>query len=119
MVSRHGHHRQGCSRLGSNAEGLLRTTSVNVLLVGGVDNKASETKVESRSTATIPSTAATPLSWEKDALKRLERVPGFARIMAKNAVEQAVRESGKQHVSADDFNSVAAKFGMGSAGDDR
>lgn len=116
VVSRHGQHRQRSSRLGSNAEGLLRATSANVLLVGGVDDKATEPETASRS-ATRITTATAPLMWENDAQKRLERVPSFVRSMAKNAVENAVRQSGKQCVSTEDFDSVASQFGMAPAGD--
>lgn len=115
VVSRHGQHRQRSSRLGSNAEGLLRTTSANVLLVGGVDDPPNELEEDHQATTTIPST--TSLRWEHEAEKRLERVPSFVRAVAKNAVENAVRESGKQHVSAGDFDAVAARFGMAPAGD--
>ncbi len=112
VISRHGHHRQQPSRLGSNAEGLLRTTSANVLLLGGVGDRPDEPKLINTTAESIPST--TPLSWDSDAQTRLKRVPFFVRNIAKRAVEKAVRQSGKDSVTADDFNSIAAKFGMGS-----
>ena len=111
VVSRHGNHREPSSRLGSNAEGLLRTTSANVLLVGGVGEKQSDsrpmTKVEDISRP------ATALTWDSDAETRLKRVPSFVRNMAKRAIENSVRELGRERVSVDDFDSVAAQFGMG------
>lgn len=115
VASRYGHHREECSRLGSNAEGLLRRASANVLLTGGVEqvgehmettDRAIEEPVERRPE---PATVA----WNSDAEARLKRVPTFARPMAKRAVEDAVRSSGKATVSARDFDDVAAKFGMG------
>ncbi|MHC4084487.1 MAG: universal stress protein [Planctomycetota bacterium] len=111
VVNRHGLHRQSCSRLGSNAEGLIRTTSTNVLLVGGVDDVPSGPKHVSES-AEI-STEAQPLIWDSDAEARLQRVPSFVRRMARRTVENAVRELGKNRVSAEDFAGVAARFGMG------
>jgi hypothetical protein len=36
--------------------------------------------------------------------------------MAKRMVENTVRELGKQRVSAEDFDKVAARFGMGARG---
>jgi nucleotide-binding universal stress UspA family protein len=110
VVNRHGNHRERCSRLGSNAEGLLRTTSANVLLVGGVDHKLSDSRPVSRVEEIVRPEPA--LAWDSDAETRLQRVPSFVRSMARRAVENAVRESGKQRVSTDDFDSVAAQFGM-------
>jgi nucleotide-binding universal stress UspA family protein len=111
VVGRHGHHRQPYSRLGSNAECLIRTTAANVLLVGGVDEKIPDSK----SAIHIEETddPGSSLTWEPDAQARLKRVPSFVRMMAKRAVESAVRQSGRSSVSADDFDAVAAKFGMG------
>ncbi|MHC4725620.1 MAG: universal stress protein [Planctomycetota bacterium] len=116
VVYRHGNHHESCSNLGSNAEGLLRTTSVNVLLVGGVDERVSEPKTVSHIQETIISKSA--LAWDSDAENRLQRVPSFVRNMAKRVVENTVRELGKQRVSVDDFDSVAAQFGMGARGGD-
>lgn len=111
VISRHGHHREPSSHLGSNAEGLLRTTSTNVLLVGGIEDKLSDSKSMSR-IKEIGRPEST-LTWDSDAETRLQRVPSFVRSMAKRAVENSVRKSGKKRVSADDFDSVAAQFGMG------
>jgi nucleotide-binding universal stress UspA family protein len=111
VVSRHGNHREPSSRLGSNAEGLLRTTSTNVLLVGGVGDKPADSKPMSR--VEDIARPAPDLTWDCDAETRLERVPSFVRNMAKRAVENSVRELGRKRVSVDDFDGVAAQFGMG------
>jgi nucleotide-binding universal stress UspA family protein len=111
VVSRHGNHREPCSRLGSNAEGLLRTASANVLLIGGVTDELSEPKSAGR-VEEIAQPKGT-ITWDSDAEARLQRVPSFVRNMAKRAVENSVRETGGRRVSADDFDSVAAQFGMG------
>jgi nucleotide-binding universal stress UspA family protein len=118
VVGRHGHHRESCSRLGSNAEGLLRSTSANVLLIGAVSSTQSEPRIaEPAQAANHPSSIINhPLFWSSEAEARLQRVPSFVRSMAKRAVENAVRESGKDRVSVEDFNEVAARFGMGAAG---
>jgi nucleotide-binding universal stress UspA family protein len=111
VVSRYGHHREECSRLGSNAESLLRTASANVLLVGGIDSsRHHEETCDEVVERPLESAAVT---WQPDAEARLKRVPIFARPMAKRAVEDAVRSSGKTAVSARDFDDVAARFGMG------
>ncbi len=118
VVGRYGHHRESYSRLGSNAEGLLRTTSANVLLVGGVatvdcglEIAGSARGADQRSSAIDPQ-----LMWDADAETRLQRVPSFVRSMARRAVENAVREAGGDRVSAADFDNVAARFGMGRRG---
>ncbi|OHB74227.1 MAG: hypothetical protein A2Z25_11940 [Planctomycetes bacterium RBG_16_55_9] len=110
VVSRHGHHRQPCSRLGSNAENLIRTAPANVLLVGGVEDVPSQPKymvTSSRIDAGAPA-----LVWDSEAEARLKRVPFFVRRMAKRTVENAVRELGKNRVCTRDFEAVAARFGM-------
>ena len=114
VIGRYGHHRESCSRLGSNAEGLLRTTAANVLLIGGVDTKPPETKAAIR--VEHVDEPKTRLVWDPIAQERLKRVPSFVRTMAKQMVENTVKESGRQRVSADDFDNVAAKFGMGPKG---
>jgi nucleotide-binding universal stress UspA family protein len=135
VIGRYGHHRESCSFLGSNAEGLLRTTLANVLLVGGcavrsvrdeshahgamVAESAAPDTVEMLCAAhptDMALAANQPLTWDTDAQTRLQRVPSFVRSMARRAVESAVREAGGQSVSAQDFDMVAARFGMGPRG---
>ncbi|MBN1362201.1 MAG: universal stress protein [Sedimentisphaerales bacterium] len=120
VVGRYGHHREACSLLGSNAEGLLRTASANVLLVGAVAKGKVGLRIDDcglRIEPTVPNPQSEirnpQLVWDEQAQARLQRVPSFARGMAKRAVENAVRELGKSRVSAEDFNDVAARFGMG------
>jgi nucleotide-binding universal stress UspA family protein len=112
VVSRYGHHREQFSRLGSNAEGLIRITSANVLLVGGVED--SHRKVEIKGHKANIDTTGKTMEWEPEAKSHLERVPIFVRSIAKRAVEKSVRKSGSERVSAADFEKVAARFGMGS-----
>jgi nucleotide-binding universal stress UspA family protein len=112
VVSRYGHHRQQFSRLGSNAEGLIRATSANVLLVGGVED--SDRKLEIKEHKVHIDTTGKALEWEAEALVCLERVPIFVRSIAKRAVEKSVLKLGKECVCADDFEKVATRFGMGS-----
>jgi nucleotide-binding universal stress UspA family protein len=114
VIGRHGHHRESVSRLGSNAEGLLRTTSANVLLVGGVDAKPPETKAAIR-VEQVDEPGTKP-AWDPLAQERLKRVPSFVRSMARQMVENSVTKSGRHRVSADDFDAIAAQFGMGPKG---
>jgi nucleotide-binding universal stress UspA family protein len=110
VLSRHGHHRESCSRLGSNAEGLIRTTSANVLLVGGIDEKQPETRAAVR-VEQLDQPGNEP-AWDPASQQRLKRVPSFVRTMAKNMVENAVKKAGRTTVTAADFDTVAEQFGM-------
>ncbi len=58
------------------------------------------------------------ISWDSEAESRLKRVPIFVRKIAKSAVENAVSQSGKDRVTANDFDNIAARFGMGTKGAD-
>jgi nucleotide-binding universal stress UspA family protein len=118
VLGRYGHHRESCSLLGSNAENLIRSTSANVLLVGAALREKKELQVmePARATNHQSSIINHQLTWSPDAEARLHRVPSFVRSMARRAVENAVRESGKDCVSVEDFNDVAARFGMGRGG---
>lgn len=108
ILSRYGNHVQRNSLIGSNAENFLRITNSNVLISGGVSKIDND--IKTNSVETIVETSS--LIWDQDAQARLERVPVFARTMAKRAVENAVQKLGKHSVSAADFNSIAAQFGM-------
>jgi hypothetical protein len=79
--------------------------------VGGVDEKLRDSKPMSKIEEI--GRPGPVLAWDSDAENRLKRVPSFVRSMAKRAVENSVRELGRKRVSVDDFDSVAARFGMG------
>jgi len=109
VLGRHGNHREQVSIIGSNTENLLRITNRNVLVAGGTHKRENELKKhEAQAILEIPK-----LVWEPEAQAHLKRVPVFARTMAKRAVESAVQKRGKKIVSAEDFQNVAAQFGMG------
>ena len=110
VVGRFGHHRQPVSRLGSNAENLVRLTSANVLLVGGVQDAVEHTPPVGH---TVETTDPASMQWEDAAVAKLERVPSFVRHIAKAAVENAVRKAGNTRIFAADFDAVAGQFGMG------
>ncbi len=116
VVSRYGHHREAYSRLGSNAEALVRCASANVLLIGGVEPFEQDMRpVQQVRTISEPIS----VTWDAEAEARLRRVPSFARLMARRAVENSVRDLGKTTISVADFDKVAAKFGMGHSRGDR
>lgn len=117
VLGRYGHHAEPGSLLGSNAEGVLRRSNTNVLLVGRVAADGKRPAVTGMAKEILSQSggldaSGTPV-WEDRAQARLQRVPSFARSMAKRAVENAVRKEGRDRISAEDFNRVAAQFGMG------
>jgi nucleotide-binding universal stress UspA family protein len=99
VVGRYGHHRQDVVPLGSNSETAAALAGTNVLVASAVENRG-EVKVQE-------------VEWDSDALARLERVPPFARPMARQAVEGYVRAKGETRVSLAVFTEVASRFGMG------
>jgi nucleotide-binding universal stress UspA family protein len=105
VVGRYGHHRQDISELGSNSEAVACLAPCNVLVTAVAD------EVE-RHEATVGT-----MQWDADALTRFGRIPGFAQPMARQAIERYVREQGRSRVTLEDFQTVAAQFGMGGSGE--
>ena len=126
VVGRFGHHREGISLLGSNAEAVGRLCDANVLVVSaqGLAQAPAQTPAQTPSPAARPPADPTSpqgqdqpeMKWDAAAEARLERVPSFVRPMARRAVEQAVRQKGGRQVTEADFEAVARKFGMGAGG---
>lgn len=110
VIGRHGHHREPYSCIGSNAEALIRTASANVLLVGA----AEQNPPEAMAAITVEQCGVPGDSpaWDSEAQECLKRVPSFVRTMAKQMVEKAVKKAGKKQVQTEDFDAVAAQFGM-------
>jgi hypothetical protein len=125
VVGRFGHHRTGLVPVGSNAAAVAELAEASVLVTAGEPGPARENSgpaVETQAGAagapqtgagTGAATAAKSLAWEPDALRALERVPSFARPMARAAVEEALRREGAEKVTVESFREIAARFGMG------
>ncbi len=114
VVGRFGHHREAESLVGSNAEALVRLSGRNVLVTACADAPAKPQAVETAATASSDETApGIEMIWDDDALARLERIPSFARPMARRAIEQAARDAGADRVTLDVFEQTARRFGMG------
>ncbi len=130
VMGRYGQHRCDLVPIGSNSELLARICPSNVLITAPraprrMDSPLSS-GIEARSEGSAPGEyrgtagagpAGVPVSegalvWDEDALAALERVPGFARPMARGAVERKVLEKGGTSVSLADFREVAKSFGM-------
>ena len=65
----------------------------------------------------VDNSPAHAFEWDSDAETRLERIPPFARSMARNAIEQYVAAEGRITVTLDDFLKMASRVGMGGAGE--
>jgi len=50
------------------------------------------------------------MEWDKEALKELEKAPEFVRDMAKNKVENVVKEKGEEGVSLKDVQEVFEEY---------
>ncbi len=98
VVGRYGHHRDNFSTIGSNAEAVVRYSSVNVLVTASEEDNAREHRPD--------------IEWAPEALARLDRVPVFARSMARRSVEEHVIKTGGEQVTLEDFLEVAGRFGM-------
>jgi nucleotide-binding universal stress UspA family protein len=104
LIGRTGLHADAELDIGSNAENLLRLAPCHVLLVG-------------RTFTSLPAetrqTNAEHMPWTPEALARLERVPGFARGMARKAIEDYARERGLSTVDEQIMMEARQRFGLG------
>jgi len=89
VMGRFGLHHVPESDMGSNAENLLRLAPCSIFLGGRGFNPDEIVKSQSNSAPII--------EWADGALKRLEKVPPFAKGMAKKAIEDYARE--KNHTT--------------------
>ena len=53
------------------------------------------------------------VEWDDDARARLERIPQFARSMARQTIENCVQSKGGTRVTLEEFQEIARRFGMG------
>ena len=105
VVGRFGHHRGELVKIGSNSEAVASLAPTNVLVTSPSEAKPLAEESEDAE-----------MEWEQEAVDALQRVPSFARPMARAAVENEIRAKGGDRVSLEDFRNVASKFGMGKPG---
>ncbi|RME80050.1 MAG: hypothetical protein D6775_17080 [Caldilineae bacterium] len=103
VLGRTGVHADEGLDIGSNAENLLRLAPCHVLLVG---RTFTPTWAETRPVV------VESLAWTPEALARLERVPDFARGMARKAIENYAREHGLEVVDENTVVEARQRFGM-------
>ncbi len=103
ILGRTGIHADDGLDIGSNAENLLRLAPCHVLLVG---RTFTPTWAETRQVV------EEGLAWTPEALARLDRVPDFARGMARKAIEGYARQQGLEVVDEQTVVQARQQFGM-------
>lgn len=98
VVGRFGHHR-GAADIGSNAEAVAHLAPCSVLVAAPAAGQA-------------PAPVQEAMAWDADALARLDKIPAFARPMARQGIEQHVRARGGQRVTLQDVRDVGSRMGM-------
>lgn len=101
VVGRYGHHRNDMVPIGATSEAIVRNARTNVLVTKAVSAAMAIQREESA------------ITWDEEALGGLQRVPEFARSMARGAVENRAREAGVSHITLAFFKEIAGSFGMG------
>ncbi|MBI5038707.1 MAG: universal stress protein, partial [Nitrospirae bacterium] len=108
ILGKVGIHKDDGLDIGSNGEKLLRLAPCHVLLT-------SRTFVPP-----VELVAEQTVSWTKEAEKRMERVPGFVKNMARMAILKYAQEKGHTVISSSLIDEAMGKFmpqgAMGSAG---
>ncbi|HCM26729.1 MAG TPA: hypothetical protein DIC34_09330 [Treponema sp.] len=126
VVGRFGHHREELVPIGSNSEAVSRLASANVLVASSPSGRGKARTAGGGGktagpapTAPAPAAPAAPedIEWEPAALEALNRVPSFARPMARSAVELVVRKKGGSVIDLATFRNTALSFGMKPGGD--
>ena len=87
IVGRIGVHSDDDMDIGSNAENLLRSASCNVL----ISNRKFVPPIDTQAEYTI--------AWTEEALRRMEKIPVFARGVAKTAIHRYAIEKGHTIIS--------------------
>jgi nucleotide-binding universal stress UspA family protein len=101
VVGRWGIHQEPPTLIGSNTHNLARICATNLLVVPPPEQEIP-----------LPQEAKPHMEWTVGALKILERIPSFARTMAKAAIEKRASEAGHEIVDENLVNYVAEKMGM-------
>ncbi|MHB1134230.1 MAG: universal stress protein [Chloroflexota bacterium] len=107
-VGHYGSHQGEAAAIGSNAENLLRLANCDLLLVSErADDKLSAAAPTPRAQSTVA-----PLEWTPEAQAGLARVPGFARNMARLAIEKYARAQGHRVVTPTVVDEARKGFGF-------
>jgi nucleotide-binding universal stress UspA family protein len=99
VVGCFGQHRGELVDLGSTCEALVRQCPANVLVTRSISLPPADSEQD-----------RTPLVWDADAQEQLNRVPPFARPMARSSVEGLARARGASRVTLRDFRDLAGRM---------
>jgi len=102
VMGRWGLHKEASTLIGSNTHNLARICTTNLLIVNEPTKEIRLPSIEEREL----------LKWSEESLKVLDRVPEFARSMAKRAIEKQARELGAEVVDENLVNKISHKMGM-------
>ncbi len=103
LIGRFGLHYCDGLDIGSTAENLVRLAPTNVLVVGGGQSRVNDV-------AAAPEAKGLP--WTPEAEAMLQRVPPFARGMARRAIEELAREKGYSAVTPEAVTEARRRMGM-------
>ena len=103
VAGRFGLHYAPESSIGNTVENILKLANANIYISSGSINLNTEINKE----------GTKGIQWGEGALKRMERVPEFARGMAKKAIEDFASEKGYSVVTEEIVDEVKKRFGMG------
>ena len=107
VLGRWGLHKEAPSLVGSNSLNLARICTTNLLIVA-----------EPTQEINLPSLEALPkLEWSDGALLILDRIPAFARAMAKSSIERRARTLGVTVIDESLVHDISGKMGMRSRSD--
>jgi hypothetical protein len=107
VMGRWGLHKEAPSLVGSNSLNLARICTTNLLIVAPPTEEIKLPSME-----TLPE-----LEWSDGALQILDRIPPFARSMAKSSIENRARNLGITLIDESLVLTIAEKMGMRSGGD--
>ncbi len=102
IMGRFGLHHVPESDMGSNAENLMRMAPCSVYIGARGFNPEEIIKTQ---TDAVPN-----IEWTEGALKRLGKVPPFAKGMAKKAIEDYAREKGQSSITEKIMDEATAKL---------
>ncbi|MFQ5900269.1 MAG: universal stress protein [Thermodesulfobacteriota bacterium] len=102
VTGRQGIHSNGLD-LGGNTENLLRMAPCNIIIASREYNDIPEE-------VGVDGISKDKVVWDDDTIKRLDKIPFFARGMAKKAIEDFAREKGTTSVTDEIFDTAAKKI---------
>ncbi|MFW9832740.1 MAG: universal stress protein [Candidatus Thorarchaeota archaeon] len=107
VMGRWGLHKEAPSLVGSNSLNLARICTTNLLIVAPPTEEIKLPSME-----TLPE-----IEWSDGALQILDKIPPFARSMAKTSIENRARNLGVTLIDESLVRAISEKMGMRSGGD--